>query len=317
MVLMLEEVEESFHGRAGQTGLILILFTIGLILVNIAKFSPFVLQIADMDAWWPKDCSLPLTLSLLFHCALGLFGEAVLRGRSVTFTGIILPEKTVIQMGPSRQRTPWPRTVGRDDGDESFSVDIPKRPGDLRLENLQILSIQDIQREEAETEDEQLPVRRGLGRERFQRRKTLERLGVSPQDAHQLSYTDLDIQFIPPVGVSEDELNSVEKKFYSFQRRTFLAYVSSFVRTHRRLSRERPLLTDTLEGGQYSLTGRVLYNSEGDTLSLHITRTTPEGDVHDLFEQTLEDMGRLPNPPIELVGPDQTFTLYYKLDINL
>ena len=56
----------------------------------------------------------------------------------------------------------------------------------------------------------------------------LSKIAVSPDAVKVLNKTDFNIHFVPPEGVSEDELNSAEKIYYSFQKRTFKSYVSSF-----------------------------------------------------------------------------------------
>ena len=236
---------------------------------------------------------LPLGLSLLLHYTVGVTLALLLGvGPGEGFTALIVPKNTVIRL----KEVPSPRTVGRESGAQEFSMPLPPPSPQFGLESLQFP--RDIQVQEGRERDgaEDGPRWRGLGRTRSQRSEALRRLGVAPDDARALSFTDLDIQFIPPRGVSEDELNSVEKKFYSFQRRVFLAYVSHFVRAYRRLVGERPLLREVLEEESHSLLGRVRYQAQGDILSLEVVRDSPREDVRRLLEETLRGMDRVPNP---------------------
>ena len=109
----------------------------------------------------------------------------------------------------------------------------------------------------------------------------------------------------------------MEKKFYSFQRRTFRAYVMSFLRTYRQVSMEKPLLKRHLRAGQFLLTGRVVFSREGEILDVDIIQSVSNHDVNELFERTLQQIGRTPNPPDELVEENDTFTIYYRLGINM
>ncbi len=149
--------------------------------------------------------------------------------------------------------------------------------------------------------------------DRFQ---ALRNMGVAESDAKKLSKTDFDVNFIPPEGVSEDELNSAEKMFYSFQKRTFESYVSSFLSTYNSMVRTTPRLRDPLMQQRHFLTARVIFDTEGNIMSIRIMRSSPNDDIHKLFESTLRNIRKLPNPPKDLLNKDQTFTIYYQLKVN-
>tara|TARA_R110000868_G_scaffold310105_1_gene571400 strand:- start:5939 stop:6835 length:897 start_codon:yes stop_codon:yes gene_type:complete len=149
--------------------------------------------------------------------------------------------------------------------------------------------------------------------DRFQ---ALRNMGIAESDARKLSKTDFDVNFIPPEGVSEDELNSAEKMFYSFQKRTFESYVSSFLSTYHSMVRDTPRLRDPLMQNRHFLTARVIFDTEGNIMSIRIMRSSPNDDIHKLFESTLRNIRKLPNPPKDLLNKDQTFTIYYQLKVN-
>ena len=148
------------------------------------------------------------------------------------------------------------------------------------------------------------------------RYNTLKNMGVAESDAQKLSKTDFDVNFIPPEGVSEDELNSAEKMFYSFQKRTFETYVSSFLSTYNDLVRSMPRLRDPLLQQRHFLTARVIFDSEGNIMTIRILKSSPNDDIHQLFERTLRNIRKLPNPPKDLLNKDKTLTIYYQLKVN-
>lgn len=148
------------------------------------------------------------------------------------------------------------------------------------------------------------------------RYQALRNMGVAETDARKLSQTDFDVNFVPPEGVSEDELNSAEKMFYSFQKRTFETYVNSFLTTYNSMVRSLPRLRDPLMTERHFLTARVIFDIDGNIMSIRILRSSPNDDIHQLFEKTLRNIRKLPNPPKDLVAKDDTFTIYYQLKVN-
>lgn len=148
------------------------------------------------------------------------------------------------------------------------------------------------------------------------RYQSLRNMGVAEDDAKKLSQTDFDVNFVPPEGVSEDELNSAEKMFYSFQKRTYEAYVNSFLSTYNSMVRTLPRVRAPLMNERHFLTARVIFDTDGNIMSIRILRSSPNDDIHQLFEKTLRNIRKLPNPPQDLVAKDNTFTIYYQLKIN-
>ena len=148
------------------------------------------------------------------------------------------------------------------------------------------------------------------------RYNTLKNMGVADDDAKKLSQTDFDVNFVPPEGISEDELNSAKKIFYSFQKRTYETYVNSFLTTYNSMIRTLPRVRDPLMKERHFLTARVIFDQEGNIMSIRILRSSPNDDIHQLFEKTLRNIRKLPNPPKDLLAKDDTFTIYYQLKVN-
>jgi len=153
-----------------------------------------------------------------------------------------------------------------------------------------------------------------------QRKENLENdytkdIGVSPDDQRFLKSTGFNIDFTPPEGVSEDELNTMEKIYYSFQKRTFYTYVNSFVKNYNAIELKRPQLKNVLRSESHTLTGRITFDQDGNIVTIKILQSSPNDDIHQLFEETLKGIQRLPNPPKTLIKDGQ-LTIYYQLKIN-
>lgn len=157
--------------------------------------------------------------------------------------------------------------------------------------------------------------------ENFRRQETLRRnmmreMGTQSTRAEVLKRTGFNLHFEPPEGVTEDELNSVEKIFYSFQKRTFTTYVTSFLSTYQQKIINKPQLRTALQSERHLLTGKIDFDREGNILRIKILRSSPSDEVHQLFEETLKGIQGLPNPPKALVEKREQFTIYYQLNIN-
>lgn len=144
----------------------------------------------------------------------------------------------------------------------------------------------------------------------------LKQLAVSPSNASVLRKTGFNMQLEPPEGVSEDELNSMEKIYYSFQRRTFKSYVGSFLKTYKQMLLEHPSIKKTLKEDSHNLAARVLFDANGHIITIKILRSSLNDNVHNLFEKTLKGIIQLHNPPKDLLLKNGQFTIFYQLKIN-
>ena len=149
-----------------------------------------------------------------------------------------------------------------------------------------------------------------------QRYQMLRNLGISPHEAQSLSQADFNVDFVPPEGVSQDELNSIEKIFYGFQKRTFEIYVNSFLAAYQSIVRSLPHIRSLVAHDRHLLTARVIFDRQGNIINIKIMRSSQNDDIHNLFEQTLRNMRKLPNPPKDLIEENDTLTIYYQLKIN-
>jgi len=203
------------------------------------------------------------------------------------------------------------RTVGIKNGSKDFSA--PLKKGPLDMTSLRPQKINKVKQKQKG------PSLRGIS--------TLSSpvtvvgstadFAISPQILKAFKSTNLNVAFEPPEGVDKDKLNSVEKKFYGFSRRTYDLYVSSLIKSLNNTLKEKPYLNFMELEGSYNLVGKIAFNQEGDAISTRFIQVAGQEDIQQLFENTLMDIRIIPNPPKELLKKDGTFSIYYKLRVGL
>lgn len=254
-----------------------------------------------------KKLLFPFILATIFHVALfNLEIPKKVQGNSLSKSDPI----TLTTIDPNILRRL--RTVGVKNGSKDFS-------GPLRVKNLNVASLRPKKIKPVEKgptlrgESVSIPDSNPL---------TIVEGGsadsaISPQILKAFKSTNLNVAFEPPEGVDKDKLNSVEKKFYGFSRRTYDLYVSSLIRSLNNIIRERPHLNFMEIEGSYNLVGKIAFNRQGDAVSTRFLKVANHDDVQQLFENTLMDIRVIPNPPKELLKKDGTFSIYYKLRVGL
>lgn len=141
-------------------------------------------------------------------------------------------------------------------------------------------------------------------------------MGTSSTQAEVLNNTGFNLHFEPPEGIPEDELNSAEKIFYSFQKRTFMGYVNSFLSSYQSALTKHPAIQNALTSERHLLTGRITFDKEGNIVRIKILRSSANDEIHRLFEETLLNIRSLPNPPQAIIEDKDEFNIYYQLRIN-
>lgn len=119
-----------------------------------------------------------------------------------------------------------------------------------------------------------------------------------------------------PEGVDVNELNSAEKIFYSFKKRTMEQYLSSFVDQYQTTKKIKPQITKKLIDGRHALSGRITFDKDGNIVTIKIIKSSQDDDIHNLFEETLKGINKVPNPPKDLLSKNEQFSIYYILKIN-
>ncbi len=167
--------------------------------------------------------------------------------------------------------------------------------------------------------------------------KILRNIKVTPQEIEQLQkikYSTLNkygpairnlpimrksgfyFKFVPTKGIPEDELNSIEKIFYSFQKRTYQSYVSSLLSNYNELLTSRPYIEKTLFTKKQVLTGRMVIDDQGNILRIKFIQTSDNDNLQKLFENTLTDINTIPNPPKQLLRDSNELNIYFQLIIS-
>ncbi len=126
--------------------------------------------------------------------------------------------------------------------------------------------------------------------------------------------SNFEIRYERPEGVSEDELNSDEKAYYSFFKRSYANYLSKLYATYDKVSVERPGLEKAFEG-KHLLIGKIDYDEKGNIVAIKILKSSESDDIHYFFEETLKQLN-LPNPPKSFVKNKKAFSTYYQIQIN-
>lgn len=139
---------------------------------------------------------------------------------------------------------------------------------------------------------------------------------ISPSYSNPMSQrlSNFEIRYERPEGVSEDQLNSDEKAYYSFFKRSYANYLSKLYATYEKVSMERPALDrDLLE--KHLLIGKIDYDEKGNIITIKILKSSNSDNIHYLFEETLKQLN-LPNPPKSFVKTKKQFSTYYQIQIN-
>jgi hypothetical protein len=126
--------------------------------------------------------------------------------------------------------------------------------------------------------------------------------------------SNFEIRYERPEGVSEDELNSDEKAYYSFFKRSYASYLSKLYATYDRIAVERPGIEKDFEG-KHLLIGKIDYDEKGNIVTVKIIKSSESDNIHYFFEETLKQLN-LPNPPKSFIKSRKGFSTYYQIQIN-
>jgi hypothetical protein len=129
--------------------------------------------------------------------------------------------------------------------------------------------------------------------------------------------TDYNLKFIPPKGISPDKLNEFEKVFYSFFRRIAMQYITSVQSTILDEVDSKPYAKGKLKSHKAAvLTARIVYDEEGNAEKITILKSSPDDDVHEIFEKALKKMTKIPNVSPALKDENGKYTAFFQLGIN-
>lgn len=146
------------------------------------------------------------------------------------------------------------------------------------------------------------------------KQEAYKNISASSSNAVAQKLSNFEIRYERPEGVSEDELNSDEKAYYSFFKRSYANYLSKLYATYERVSVERPGIEKDFEG-KHLLIGKIDYDDKGNIVTVKILKSSESDDIHYFFEETLKQLN-LPNPPKSFIKSKKGFSTYYQIQIN-
>jgi hypothetical protein len=147
------------------------------------------------------------------------------------------------------------------------------------------------------------------------RQATLQKMSPTIRNSPAIQKSGFFFKFVPPQGIPEDELNSIEKIFYSFQKRTYHSYITSLISTYYKMLTEKPYIEKNLFTKNERLSGRISIDIDGNITRVKFIQTSQSSDIQQLFENTLLGIRNLPNPPKELLQGGDELNIYFQLII--
>jgi hypothetical protein len=146
------------------------------------------------------------------------------------------------------------------------------------------------------------------------KQEAYKNISTSSSNAVANRLSNFEIRYERPEGVSEDQLNSDEKAYYAFFKRSYASYLSKLYATYEKIKIDRPGLDrDLLD--KHLLIGKIDYDENGNIVTVKILKSSQSDDIHYFFEETLKQLN-LPNPPKSFVKSKKTFSTYYQIQIN-
>lgn len=137
---------------------------------------------------------------------------------------------------------------------------------------------------------------------------------TAPQNKATDRISNFEIRYERPEGVSEDELNSDEKAYYSFYVRSYQNYFSKIYSNYEKIVLERPALSRVFDK-KHLLIGKIDYDENGNIVTVRIIKSSEDDDLHYFFEETLKQLNQ-PNPPKVFTKNRKQFSIFYQLQIN-
>ncbi len=144
--------------------------------------------------------------------------------------------------------------------------------------------------------------------------KTEAGKGFGPINKATENISNFEIRYERPEGVSEDELNSDEKAYYSFYVRSYKNYFAKIYSNYEKIVIERPGLSKVFDN-KHLLIGKIDYDEKGNIVTVKILKSSESDDLHYFFEETLKELNQ-PNPPKVFTKNRKQFSIYYQIQIN-
>lgn len=136
-----------------------------------------------------------------------------------------------------------------------------------------------------------------------------------PLDLKQLEKSKISFFIKPPESFKANDFNDIEKVFYSFQKRVVESYIASFLRVYSEQESTHPKIIKSLNEGREVLIGNITFDGFGNIMRIKMLKWAQNDDIQFVFEETLKGIGKLPNPPKDLLS-DNKLQIFYQLRIN-
>jgi len=146
--------------------------------------------------------------------------------------------------------------------------------------------------------------------------KKMARESSSSATQNLLNSKKMALNFELPEGKKLDELNESELKLYGFLRRGAMKYVASLSSELKEFELQNPHLHFPLTESKQILTGRLVYDGQGNLKQIKMVRWTNIDKLQSFFENVLKRMDTLQNPPKELWVENGEFTVFITLQLN-
>ena len=124
------------------------------------------------------------------------------------------------------------------------------------------------------------------------------------------------LNFEIPEGKDKSELNESQLKLYGFLRRGAMKYVNSLSAEITQFELQNPHLRFPLIDYKQTLTGRLVYDNQGNLKQIKMVRWSNNDKLQGFFENVLKRLENLQNPPKELWVENGEFTVFVTLQIN-
>ncbi|EQC50560.1 hypothetical protein [Bacteriovorax sp. DB6_IX] len=231
-------------------------------------------------------------------------------------------KKVSIKLKPSQKV----REIGKEDSQHKKIADIPSQKQDgldvlkqFAISQKQGTSDKPPKKEEIVKPSKRARVAKKVQQINYAQRQIMQEAVKAKREENPLlnQVTDYNVKFVPPKGISPDQLNEFEKVFYSFFRRVAIKYITSIQSTVLDAVDEKPYIQNTLRNhGADVLTARIVYDSDGNAEKITILKSSEDDEVHEIFEKALRKMTKIPNVAKELKDENGKYTAYFQLGIN-
>lgn len=160
--------------------------------------------------------------------------------------------------------------------------------------------------------------KQSVTRNQYMQKKISKESFAQKNWTNELSHVqDASVSFLPPKGITPDQLNEFEKVFYAFYKRVAIQYINSVQISVRNRVNERPYVQNTLMAAEaQELKAVIRYDELGNAEIVKILSSSKNDDIHKIFEDALGKMDKIPNIVKDLKDEDGKYYAIFSLSIN-